>query len=138
MLIAIMSMASMQAQTQLKKYWSDALSIKFLNEQTNTWSEWADWEAARVLIIIDGHHQNITIYSASPQRYDIVYVLRARSLDKDGDYTTIFRAVDDDGIMCDIMFTETLGKHYRLYVFYADIKWVYNIPISLYNRPNYL
>lgn len=128
MLFAILSIVS--ANAQAKKWWANAIAFKFVNETTHTWGNWSDWEPTRILIVVNSTDQRITVYSSEVQLYDIVSVLEERHVDEDGDIVTLFAAVDQDGVVCHILWTETHNKYMRMYIYYQNIKWVYNIPVN--------
>jgi hypothetical protein len=89
------------------------------------WSKWSDWEDTNILIVANIEDSRITIYSDEVQQYDIIEVVDIFT-DDDGDEITKFRAVDQDGLLCEIRFvSRTDLDREEIYIDYSDMRWVY-------------
>ncbi|WP_367388442.1 hypothetical protein [Lewinella sp. LCG006] len=94
------------------------------------WSNWTDFEPTQMPIVIDIDHEQIVIYSAETQIYNVMKA-EGSSYDQDGDEFLSFYCVNEDGIACRIRLAmlNSQGGRYQFYVDFDDMRWVYNVYI---------
>lgn len=96
----------------------------------NYWTDWTDFEPTEMPIVIDVDHDQVVIYSAETQIYDVMKA-EGSSYDEDGDEFLSFYCVNEDGIACRIRLAmlNSQGGRYQFYVDFDDMRWVYNVYI---------
>lgn len=132
LMVLVMMLLSMTANAQVQKYRATYFSYKYIKD--GNWTTWTAKEKINMLIVVDPDKMRMTVYSATTQVYDIINVLEQQHKDEDGDLTTKFVAIDQDGDQCDIWFVLRHDSPYLdIYINFLNIRWVYSIPLSNIN-----
>lgn len=115
------------AKADVVKFTATECSIRTYDENRDRWSDWSKWSDCRVLVVIDGDQERITIYSDKMQEYDIYAIESEDEKDRDGGITDKFRCVDQDGVRCSMRLRKQKNGVLQLYIDYLDVMWVYNL-----------
>ena len=109
---------------QTYKYHTTDYSFKAVN-QYGQWLDWSDWETYRCLVTINIDKDIITIYSDTPEEYNIVNYLGV-SYDESSKITT-YLTVDNIGDKCYVKLRSLNTGELQLYVEYSAAIFVYNL-----------
>ena len=113
---------------EVLKMRTTSFAIKSVNEY-GYWSDWSDWEGCSILVVVDVDGDRITIYSQTPQEYDI-YDSEYEESDGEGGTIQTFHSVDANGLRCDVRIRITKDGSMQLYVDYSDVMFVYNVEMK--------
>ena len=116
------------AFAQIVKCKANAISLKMYNENSNQWSEGSAWESTDMLVLFDFTANRIKVFSKEEQTYDMVQSYEP-TFDKDGDKTTKWLCIDEDGAKCEVRHVKlnSNGGKNQLYIDFANLMFVYNI-----------
>lgn len=107
-----------------------AHSCSYKTYENNRWSDWSEWEETSLLIVFSYDRNVVSIYSSTPQEYDIYDVSDENpTKDKSGGETCTYYAVNEDGLRCALRLRKHKGD-WQLYVDFNDAMWVYNIELK--------
>lgn len=112
------------ANADVWKFSATHLAYKFYDYDYNRWPDWSDWEDTKILIVVDTDKERVTIYSSTPQQYDIYQYGQEEEDSSGGSYVT-FKCVDAEGTQCDVTLRRQYDGRSQMYVEYADAAWVY-------------
>ena len=110
---------------QTYKYMTTDYSYKYVNDY-GRWTEWSKWEKTSMLVVLSLDRNVLSIYSEEMQEYDI-YDWSREQTDADGGTTLEFKAVNRDGLRCNIRFRVQKDGQKQLYIDFNNVMWVYNI-----------
>ncbi|MBO5816492.1 MAG: hypothetical protein J6R26_00890 [Paludibacteraceae bacterium] len=113
---------------EVLKMKATSVAYKYENEY-GYWTDWTDWEECSILVVVDVDGDRITIYSSTPQEYDI-YDSEYEESDGEGGTIQTFHSVDKDGSRCDLRIRITKDGDVQLYVDYSDVMLVYNVEMK--------
>lgn len=119
---ALAFVAGIGAQTH--KFYATGFKFKII-EKDGEWSEWSEWEKTHCLVSISLDRNVISIYSRVMQEFDIYEELDVKESKKGETY--VYKAVDHDGIRCQIFFIFMNDGGTYLCIRYLDAVYMYNI-----------
>jgi hypothetical protein len=111
-----------EAQTQMVyKFIATQVAVR---EPPNDWSDWKACDD--ILVVLNLETERINIYSSTPQEYDIYY---STVNDDDGyGYKVIqMKAIDEDGIRCDLRLRNKRDFSTQLYIQWSNMEFVYEL-----------
>ncbi len=126
LIFALIIGCAFAANADVFKYKSTAISMRTLNDN-GRWSNWSDWEDCSVLVVINIDKDQINIYSAEPQEFDIYEAGDGFERDAGNGETWTLKCVDADGLRCEVRIRVQDDGQCQLYVDYSDLSYVYNI-----------
>ena len=110
-----------------QKVWFSATSYAYkAGDGYGNWTEWTDWFACNVPICIDYTNDQIFIYSAEPQAYQ-VYGEGETYYDNGGGTQVEFPVFNSDGLFGTVRLRIESNGNAQLYVTFRDAMWVYNV-----------
>ncbi len=122
MVIAFLfTVMSMNAQTY--KFKTTAVAYKEMGRYG--WTKWTDWYRTEMLVVINTDRDVISIYSDSPQEYDILEY-QGEENDRNGKSKKFF-CVNEDGLKCFIRLRAQHDGSFQLYVDFNNAMWVYDL-----------
>ncbi len=122
MVIAFLfTVMSMNAQTY--KFKTTAVAYKELGR--NGWTKWTDWYRTEMLVVISNDRDVISIYSETPQEYDILEY-QGEENDRNG-RSYKYLCVNEDGLKCGIRLRAQRDGSRQLYVDFNNAMWVYDL-----------
>ena len=123
LIILLLSFVS-NAQSVLKLRTSH--SCEKHTDYYGNWTDWSEWKAVSILIVIDGQQDRITIYSQTTQTFDIIED-EGESLSDKGDPTMNFYCVDENGTKCRIRIVKRSDSTTQIYADYNNLILCYNV-----------
>lgn len=121
LLLILLMFLSVNAYSQVTKYYSDFSSYKSLVSK-DKWTDWSDWESCYHKIIIDLDSNTIIINNS---KYTIdKYV---ETIIDDNSKTIKYAVINYDNKACFIRIREQKDGVKQLYIDHDDIIYVYNI-----------
>lgn len=121
LLLVLLLFLSVNAYSQVSKYYSDFSSYKSLSSN-NIWNDWTDWERCDAKIKIDLDSDTITI---NDSKY---YIDKYVETVVDSNSKTIkYLVIRYDNKSCFIRIREQEDGVKQLYLDYDDIVYVYNL-----------
>lgn len=113
---------------QTYKFKANSFSCKIY--ENNYWTDWSEWEETSLLIVFSYERSVVSIYSRTPQEYDIYEEADNNpTKDNSGGETWTYHAVNEDGLRCNLRLRKYKGD-WQLYVDFNDIMWVYNMELK--------
>lgn len=112
---------SMSAQTY--KFKTTSFAYKAMGKYG--WTQWTNWERTEMLVVISLDRKVITVYSNTPQEYDIVEYLGEKT-DSNSESMKLL-CVNEDGVRCHIRLRMLNDGKRQLYVDFSNAMWVYNL-----------
>ena len=122
LLFAFMVTISGDLFAQTYKYYTTDFAYKEKDDY-GYWSDWTDWQDSHCLVTINTNKEIVTIYSKTPQEFDIVEDL-GESYDDSG-LSNTWLAVDDEGLRCHLRLRHQDNGILQLYIEYNDLVFVY-------------
>ena len=110
-----------------QKVWFNATSYAYkAGDGYGNWTAWSDWIPCTVPICIDYTNDQIFIYSAEPQAYQ-VYDEGETYYDNGGGTQVEFPVFNADGLFGTVRLRIESSGNAQLYVTFRDAMWVYNV-----------
>ena len=128
-LIALFSVSSVFADSNIRYYKSTHFSYKTLNND-GSWTDWTKWETSDVLITMNFDEDVIFIYTPTIQSYKI-FGYTERYYDDNGGVQVAMPCYNKDGVKGVIRLRISENGYSQLYVEFANIQWVYTVILVL-------
>lgn len=123
-LLVAMLFAFFTANAQVLKFQTTEFAYRQKND-AGKWMEWTDWDESSLLVVINFEKNRVSIYSNTPQEYDI-FDYDEGVEENDGSKTYTLKCIDKDGDRSNLRIRFTDGV-VQLYVDYDDFMFVYNM-----------
>lgn len=124
-IILLILTLSISSYSQIYNYKATAFASKHINDY-GYWTTWTEWQYSDVKIVFNSYTDIITIYSKTPQVYNVKEYL-GKTEETDGSTQIHWIVRDMDYLKAKIRLRKEYRGTLQLYVEYSDIIWVYNI-----------
>lgn len=114
------------AHSENIKLKANSVAVRVLNETTNKWGNWTDWNASNVVMVMDSEAETLTIYSSETQKYDLLKIL-SNAKDSEGNDVVQWQAINEDGLKCIVKFVVLSTGRPQLYVEFTNLCVAYNL-----------
>ena len=125
LLLILTLLFTLSASAEMLIYRSTSFSYIYIDDD-GRWTNWIDWEPSDCKIVFDVDDDLITIYSKSPQVYEVVDYLGCK-YDDGGGKQAIWSVKDSKDLEATIRLRLEKTGNIQLYVNYSDMVWAYNL-----------
>lgn len=124
LILFLLSIITIGAYSKTEVYQTTAFASNVKNSY-GYWNGWSSFTSSNLIITFYSDINLITINSATPQRYRIVYY-EGIKYGPEGDERTYFKVLDQDGDYGHVWTRVSNGTR-QFYVEFANIMWMYNV-----------